>query len=445
MAWFDSDAARSISSFTHDPYPVWPTGVRYGDSLKPGTIADIPQARQWFKRIDEGRRAGLYSYALPLEGVSGTRVTCAGQQILSFSTYGYLSLNGHPRITAAAIRAVEKFGTNTGGARLLTGTASIHLEAEEAFAQWLGREDCAFFNCGYDANLAAISSLFGRGDIAILDSLAHRSLVDGCRLAGVEMSRFRHSDIDQLKDLVTSAARTARRVLIVVDGVYSMDGDQAPLPEIIEVKRNTGAFLLVDDSHALGVLGSMGQGTAHAQGVDATEIDITTSSLGKGFPSVGGLISGNREVITYLRHASAPFMFSSAASPANVAAARETIDILMSEPDHLQRLSINAARMRDLVFRVSGSEPNSTSPIVPLTLGNAQRAYLWARTALEEGVQVSPIPRPAVPAGKERLRLCATAGHEPEHFHKLEKVLKLCSDLEKDPAALRQRMSRFMR
>ena len=429
-----SGSGRSeISRHATDPYAGWAPGELYASAMRERGLVDTPEARDWFQRIDECRGSGLYSYALPMDGLSGARSQYFGRSIVSFSTYGYLGLNGHPRITAAAVRAVERFGTSTGGARLLTGTVSLHNEAEQAIAEWLGREDCAIFASGYDANLAAISSLFGPRDVAVLDRLAHRSLVDGCRLAGMRIAWFRHNDVGHLGSVAAEAAGAGGRMLIVVDGVYSMDGDQAPLAEVVAVKRRHGAFLLVDESHALGVFGPAGEGAVAAQGVDPADVDLTTSSLGKALPSGGGMVAGSRALVTYLRHGSAPFLFSSATSPANTAAIVEAVAVVRSEPEHRQRLWANSDRLHELVRRLGFDEHGSTSPIVPFVLGHTARAFIWARYMLEHGVYVSCVPAPAVAVGTERLRLCATAGHRPEDFDALERALRECLALEADP------------
>ncbi|MBL7499701.1 pyridoxal phosphate-dependent aminotransferase family protein [Frankia sp. CNm7] len=431
------DRDEAVASYTTDPYPVWETGQRYGDSVRPGGLLDSAPVREWFSRLDEVRQNGLYTFGLPQGGRGGRRTAFGNRDLISFSNYSYLSLNGHPKILAAAHDAVERYGTGTGGARLLAGTTDLHRETEAAFARWLGTEDAVLANAGYDANLAAISGLFGPRDLALVDEFAHRSLVDGCRLAGLRVHRFRHNDVGHLEELAARHGPRDGRKLVIVEGVYSMDGDQAPLAEIVELKERHGFFLLLDDAHALGVLGAEGRGTAAEQGVDIARFDIVTASLSKAFPSVAGVVAGTKGLGTYLRHGASPFMFSAATSPANTATILATLDVLVSEPEHLAALRRNSAALGELVRRAAGTSHDSTSPVVPVLLGASARAYTWARVLLDEGVHVLPVPAPAVPEGRERLRLCATAGHTAGDLARLEAALLRCVTLEQDEAELR--------
>src|SRR5690606_3788836 len=219
----------------------------------------------------------LYTYQLPLERRSGPESGVLGSPVVMFSSYSYLGLIGHPRLEAAVQRAVQLYGTSTGGVRLLTGTLALHLELERELARFLGQEAAATFGSGYDANIAAITSLFGPGDVAILDQYAHQSIHDGVRMAGCEVRRFKHNDLGDLERRLRQAKnRGASRILIAVDAVFSMDGDQAPLADILELKRRYGAFVLVDEAHSIGAIGARGRGICEAQGIDPREIDILT-------------------------------------------------------------------------------------------------------------------------------------------------------------------------
>lgn len=415
---------EQIRAYAADPYRSYPAGSRYTDDVHPGGLLDIEAARQWLTRIDECRDANLYSFALPLDTAATARTEFAGGELLLFSSYGYLGLNGHPRIVAAAAEAARQWGTSAGGARLMTGTLRLHLETEQELAGYVGTAAAALYASGYDANLAAISALIGRHDIAIVDSKAHRSILDGCRLSGARVLRFRHNDAAHLDELLTKHAAGGSRVLVAVDGVYSMDGDIAPLAELVAVKDRHGAFLLVDDSHAIGVLGADGRGTAQHTGVDPTAVDILTGSLGKAFPSGGGFVAGSRGLINYLQHGSAPYMFSSAMTPANTAAIRETVRVVQAEPEHLEGMWKNTARLHSIVDDLGLPCGDTETPIVPVILGDTPRTYAWARRLLDEGVYVSAVPHPAVPQGQSRLRLCATAAHQPADLDRLEVALR---------------------
>jgi 8-amino-7-oxononanoate synthase len=413
-----------IRAFAADPYRAYPAGARYTDDVRPGGLLDLEPARQWMARLDECRDANLYSFGLPLDAAATARTGFAGGELLLFSSYGYLGLNTHPRITAAAAAAVDRWGTSAGGARLLTGTLELHLETEQELAAHVGAPAAALYSSGYDANLAAISALIGRHDVAIVDAKAHRSILDGCRLAGARTVRFRHNDTGHLDELLAKHAGGGTRVLVAVDGVYSMDGDVAPLADLVAAKDRHGAFLLLDESHAIGVLGADGGGTAQHTGADPGAVDIITGSLGKAFPSGGGFVAGSPGLINYLQHGSAPYMFSSAMTPANTAAIRETVRVIRSEPEHLEAMWKNTARLRTIVEDQGLPCGDTETPIVPVILGDTLRTYAWARRLLDEGIYVSAVPSPAVPAGQSRLRLCATAAHRPADLDHFEAALR---------------------
>ncbi|MBM2615785.1 pyridoxal phosphate-dependent aminotransferase family protein [Actinoplanes sp. LDG1-06] len=413
----------AITGYASNPFATFPSGRRSIDEITEGGLLDTPAVRDWFGRIEAIRDANAYTFGLPLGARAAAASRFAGQHLTVFSTYGYLGLNGHPRITGAAADAIARWGTSTGGARLLTGTIELHLDTERELAGYLGTEAAALFANGYDANVAAITGVVGRHDIAILDEKAHRSIIDGCRLAGARTMKFRHNDMNHLETLLAKHAGSDSRVLIAVDGVYSMDGDIAPLEDLVRLKHRYGAFLLLDESHAIGVVGKEGRGTASRAGVMADEVDIMTGSLGKAFPSGGGFVAGSRGLTMFLQHGTSPYMFSSALTPANTAAIRETIRVVVEEPEHRDRMDANTARLMSLVESVGLDGGVTETPIVPVILGSSERAFGWARRLLDFGVYASAVPFPAVPEGQARLRLCATAGHSAEDFTRLETAL----------------------
>jgi 8-amino-7-oxononanoate synthase len=424
----DLDTDSALDRYTHDPFDGYFEGRSVDDIIEAaGPLLDTANVRRWFELFAAGLPHSLYTYQLPLARAAGPDTQALGSRLIMFSTYSYLGLIGHPRLRSAVHGAVERYGTSSGGVRLLTGTLQLHHELERALANFLGQEAAATFGSGYDANIAAITSLFGPGDVAILDQYAHQSIHDGVRMAGCETRRFRHNDLSDLERRLRQARnRGARRILIAVDSVFSMDGDQAPLAELIEVKRRHGAFLLVDEAHSIGAIGRTGRGICEEQGIDPSTIDILTGSLSKAIPSSGGFVAGARGLKIYIQHGSAPYIFSAAMTPANAAAALEALRILEEEPEHMQRLRRNAATLKDGLTRLGLEAGNSTTPIVPLLLGNEWRAYGWARRLLERGVFVSAVVYPAVSPGQARLRLCATAAHRAEHFDALFEGLAEC-------------------
>jgi 8-amino-7-oxononanoate synthase len=392
--------------------------------IGPRSLLDIPAAREWFELFHRGLPHSLYTYQLPLTRAARAESAALGRDLLMFSSYSYLGLIGDPRILDAAQAAVRRFGTSTGGVRLLTGTLELHHELEDELADFLGVEAAAVFASGYDANVGAITSLFGPGDWAILDQYAHRSIQDGCRMAGCEIRPFRHNDVADLERRLRQARnRGVQRILVAVDGVFSMDGDQAPLGAILDLKERYGAFLLLDEAHGLGAIGKTGRGTCEEQGIDPARVDIITGSLSKGIPSSGGYVAGSMGLKIYVQHGSAPYMFSAALTPANAAAALAGLRILRSDPHLMQQLRDNTRRLRDGVLQRGLDAGASTSPVVPLILGDEWRAYHWARAILEDGIFVSAVVFPAVARGMARLRLCATAAHQPHHFERFFEVM----------------------
>jgi glycine C-acetyltransferase len=393
-------------------------GQLFNGFFEPGKRWDLrkehlvdARARRVFELMGRACDAGVYPYQLPLEGRSGPWVQAEGRQMLMLSSYDYLGLIGDSRIDDAAIAAIRKYGTSTGGVRMLTGTADIHHEMEREIAVFKGTPEAITFSSGYLANLAVLASLLSVQDRVILDSLSHRSLVDACRLAGVPLQRFRHNDMDSLRHEIASGS-PANRTLIVADGVFSMDGDICRLPDLVEIKRATGSFLMIDESHASGVLGAHGRGTDEHFGIDPREVDIWTGSLAKGIPSNGGFVAVSQELAIFLQHSAAPFIFSAALAPSAVAAVIASLRILKQEPERVERLSRNAVFLREGLKELGYDTANSETPIIPVIFGDEASAALTAGKLREMGICVTPILFPAVPLGAARLRLCVTAAHE---------------------------------
>ncbi|HUH12624.1 MAG TPA: pyridoxal phosphate-dependent aminotransferase family protein [Longimicrobiales bacterium] len=420
-------APDALAAYTRDPFDGYFEGGAGAHPIPEGSLLDVPGAARWFGLMEAGLPQSLYTYQLPLGRSPGPVSSALGFDLLMFSTYSYLGLIGHPRVNAAAKAAVDRYGTSTGGVRLLTGTLELHHELEKELADFLGQEAVATFPSGYDANVAAITSLFGAGDTAILDQYAHQSIVEGVRTSGAELRRFRHNDMEDLERRLRQARnRGAQRILVAVDGVFSMDGDQAPLAPIIELKERYGAFLLVDEAHSLAAVGQTGRGVCEVQGIDPRTIDIHTGSLSKGIPSSGGFVGGSRGLKIYLQHGSAPYIFSAASTPANSAACLEALRILREEPEHMERLRANTRRLDEGLTELGLNPGTAASPVIPVHLGDEWRAYRWARELLADGIFVSAVVFPAVSPGQARLRLCATAAHRPEHFERLFTGLAGC-------------------
>ena len=383
-------------------------------SFKKHDLLDA-RARRLFETTALACSVDAYPFQAPLSHRSGPCVETDGHELLMLSSYDYLGLIGDPRIDAAAINAVRRYGTGTGGVRLLTGTLELHREMEIELAAFKGTEDALTFTSGYVANLAVISALFGPADRVIADSLSHRSLMDACRLAGVQVQRFQHNDPDSLRYEIRNGPQ-ANRTLIISDGVFSMDGDICCLPELIAIKKEFGCFLLMDESHATGVLGTYGRGTDEHFGVDTNDVDIWTGSLAKAIPSGGGFVAGSRELMIFLQHASAPFIFSGAMPAPSAAAVREAVRIVQMEPERVERIRTNAALLREGLQDLGYDTGLSQTAVIPLMLYDDARTALFARELRNRGILTSPVMFPAVAQGSSRLRLCVTAAHTEDQL-----------------------------
>jgi 8-amino-7-oxononanoate synthase len=374
-------------------------------NFQKGDLVD-GRARRIFEMMGQSCELSVYPYQLPLQGRSGPWVTAEGRELLMLSSYDYLGLIGDSRIDDAAIEAIRKYGTGTGGVRLLTGTMDLHHQMEREVAAFKGTADAITFSSGYLANLAVVASLLTPQDRVILDTLSHRSLVDACRLAGVPIQRFRHNDIDSLRHELSTGA-PANRTMIIADGVFSMDGDICPLPDLIQVKREFGCFLMIDESHASGVLGRNGRGTDEHFGLAATEVDIWSGSL-------AGFIAVSSELAIFLQHAAAPFIFSAALAPPAVAAVIAALSVLKNEPERVARLQRNAEFLRDGLRALGYDTGHSATAIIPVILEDERAAAMMSGRLREMGIAVTPILFPAVPLGSARLRLCVTAAHSKQ-------------------------------
>ena len=384
------------------------------DSYKKHDLIDA-RARRLFENTALACSLDAYPFQAPLSTRSGPEVMMDGHKMLMLSSYDYLGLIGDPRVDEAAIAAIRKYGIGTGGARLLSGTLDLHLEVEQALAEFKGTEAAITFTSGYSANLAVISGLFGPADRVIADTLSHRSLVDACRLAGVQVQRFEHNNPASLRHELENGPE-ANRTLIISDGVFSMDGDIACMPELIALKKEFGCFLLMDEAHAIGLLGKRGRGTDEHFGVPTDEVDIWTGSLAKSIPASGGFVAVSRRVAIFLQHAASPYIFS-AAMPAPVAASvLEGLKILKAEPERVACLRANATLLRDGLQSLGYDTGLSETAVIPVILHDDARTALFARRLRDHGILVAPVLFPAVAQGAARLRLCVTAAHTPKHL-----------------------------
>jgi 8-amino-7-oxononanoate synthase len=325
----------------------------------------------------------------------------------------YLGLTTHPKVRQAAMQAVEQYGTSCTGSRFLNGTLALHHELDHRLAEFIGKEAALCFSTGYQTNLGTISALVGRGDVAITDKEDHASIIDGCMLSLGTMKRFRHNDMDHLK-YVLENSKDAKGILVVVDGIYSMGGDIAPLPELVDLCKRYGARFMVDDAHSLGVLAN-GHGTAAHFGL-TDEVDLIMGTFSKSFASLGGVIAGDEHIIHYIQHHARSMIFSASMPASNVAAVLAAVEVIETEPEWVERLWDNAHYMLEGFKRLGYDTGPSQTPIIPIMIGDDFRTLgLWMGL-FEEGVYTNPVISPGVPPGGQRLRTSYMATHTREHL-----------------------------
>ena len=361
-----------------------------------------------FTKAREVQAAGLYPYFKPISESEDTVVTIEGKKRIMLGSNNYLGLTHHPKVLEAAQRALHRYGSGCTGSRFLNGTLDLHGQLEAALADFLGKEDCLVFSTGYNANLGFISALVGRGETVFLDKLDHASIVDGAKMSFGESERFNHGDLGNLDRKLERAA--SKGAMIVVDGVYSMEGDIADLPGLLRVARKHGAALAVDDAHALGVLGPNGDGTAAHFGL-TEDVDIIAGTFSKSLASIGGFVAAAEPVIHYIRHHSRPLIFTASLPPANTAGVLAALEVLRTEVDRRDRLWANTRRLHE-GFRSLGFEIGPTEkPIVPVLIGPMEKTFVMWRRLFDAGVFTNPVMPPAVPPSQCRLRTSVMATH----------------------------------
>jgi len=356
------------------------------------------------------KEAGLYNRIRTIGSAQGAWLVVDGKRVLNFCSNNYLGLANHPAMVKAAQEAMNTYGVGPGAVRTIAGTMDIHLELERRLAKFKGVEAAITFQSGFAANTATIPALVGKEDVIFTDELNHASIIDGCRLSGAQIIRYAHVDMADLEKQIQAAAGTYRRALIVTDGVFSMDGDYAPLDKICEIANHHDILLMVDDAHGEGVLGHGGRGIVdhfHLHG----KVDIEVGTLSKAFGVVGGVVAGNSLIIEWLRLRGRPFLFSSAVPPADVAATIAAIDLLEGSTELVDRLWENAAYFKEKMKDLGFDTGLSTTPITPVMLGEAPLAQQFSRELFEEGVFAMALGFPTVPRGKARIRVMISATH----------------------------------
>ncbi len=382
-----------------------------------------------FTAARELEQVGLYPYFQPISSEQDTEVIINNKKVLMLGSNSYLGLTVHPKVKKAAIDAIEKYGTGCAGSRFLNGTLDIHEELEERLAAFVNKERALLFSTGFQANLGVIAGLMNKGEYVILDKSDHASIVDGTRLSYGEVKRFIHNDMASLERVLSSIDIDIPK-FIVVDGIYSMDGDIANLPEIVRLKKQYNARVMVDDAHSFGVLGKNGRGTANHFSLE-DETDVIMGTFSKSFASLGGFIASDSYVIDYLRHYARSLIFSASITPSSTAAVLASLDIMENEPELIDKLWANTERMRKGVQDMGYDTGTSCTPIIPLIIGDNDKVLKMRRMLLDEGLFVNPVVSPAVPPNQTLVRLSLMASHTFKQIDfALEKLYEVGKALE---------------
>jgi 8-amino-7-oxononanoate synthase len=360
--------------------------------------------------------SGYYPYFIAMQGNEGSEAIFQGRRLIMCGSNNYLGLTIHPKVRQAAIEAIECYGTSCTGSRFLNGTLELHEQLEHDLAEWVGKQAALVFSTGMQVNLGTISSLVGRNDVVVLDKDDHASIVDGARLGWGKVKRFKHNNMHDLERVLDGIPKDEGK-LVVVDGLFSMEGDIAPLPEISKLCKQYGARLMVDDAHALGILGG-GKGTAAHFGL-TDGVDLIMGTFSKSLASVGGYIAGDEDIIHYIKHHARSLIFSASIPPANAATALAALHVMQEEPERVKRVNEIGDFMRTNYKRLGFNTGNSETPVIPIFIGDDRRAAIIWKTLFESGVYVNMVVSPAVPEGKQLLRTSYMAIHTDAQLNKV--------------------------
>lgn len=371
-----------------------------------------------YKDPDKVMAAGIYPYFRMIESQQDPVVMMDSREVVMCGSNNYLGLTSHPKVKEAAIEAIRKYGTGCAGSRFLNGTLDIHVELEEKLAHFFRKEAALVYATGYQTNLGVLSTVVGRGDVAVSDRLNHASIVDGLRLSLGEVRKFKHNDMEDLDRVLEGEAD--RNKIVVVDGVFSMEGDLSPLDEIVALRKKHEFGIMVDDAHGVGVLGKTGRGTAEHFEVE-DDVDIIMGTYSKSLATIGGFVAASEDIIKYLKHISRSMMFSASLAPALVAAVNAALDIIDQEPERREKLWANTERMMREFKALGFDIGDAASPIIPVVVGDDMLAFKVALMLQEEGVFANPVITPATPPGRALIRTSYMATHTDEH---LDRVLE---------------------
>lgn len=382
---------------------------------------DVFEKCYGYTEVREAIEKGYYPYFKAISSGAESSVVIKGKRLIMIGSNNYLGLTQHEHVREAAIKALEKFGTSCTGSRFLNGTLELHEELEEKLARFVNKEKAVVFSTGFQTNLGVMSTVAGKNDIIVADRDNHASIVDGCRLSFAKTVKYRHSDVDDLERVLKHFSDGNHGLLIATDGVFSMGGDIARLPEITRLAKKYGARVFVDDAHSIGVLGKNGRGTASHFGLD-DEVDLIMGTFSKSFASLGGFVAGEGLVIDYIKHHARSLIFSASMPPSAVAAVIAALEVMQQEPERIERLWHNARKMQEGFRRLGFNIGNTETPIIPVIIGDDMKTFQFWKMLFENGVYVNPVISPAVPPGMSLLRTSYMATHTDEE---LDQVLHI--------------------
>jgi glycine C-acetyltransferase len=374
------------------------------------------------EQIETWKRAGTYQTLRELQTACEPVCRFDGREVINLASNNYLGLTDHPKLIAAALEATRKYGVGSGAVRTIAGTMSIHLELERRIAEFKQVEACVVFQSGFAANAGTVAAILTPEDHIVSDELNHASIVDGCRLSKAKIHVFPHKDTAAAERILTELDNQPGRKLLITDGVFSMDGDIAPLPALVEIARRHGAIMMIDDAHSSGVLGRNGRGTVDHFGVHG-QVDIQVGTLSKAIGALGGYVCGSRALIEYLYHRARPFLFSTSHPPAVAASCLAAFEVLEEEPERIENLWKNTRYFKAALGEAGFHTGSSETPITPILVGEAKTAHAFSRALFEEGVFATGIGYPTVAEGRARVRTIMTATHTREHIDRALEIL----------------------
>ncbi|MEO0185235.1 MAG: pyridoxal phosphate-dependent aminotransferase family protein [candidate division WOR-3 bacterium] len=375
--------------------------------------------------VERAKSIDIYPYFTPIESAQDHRVLINGKEYIMIGSNGYLGLAADERLKQAAIEAIKKYGSTCSGSRFLNGTLDIHIKLEKELAQFFEKEGAIVFSTGFQTNLGIISAIAGKDDVIIIDRQDHASIIDGCRLSFAEVKKFKHNDMADLERILKSIPHNKGK-LLVVDGVFSMEGDVINLPEVVELKKKYNAKLLVDDAHGIGVMGEKGRGVCeHFHLLD--EVDIIMGTFSKSFASLGGFVVSEKDVITHIRHTARALIFSASMTPAMVASVLKSLEIIKNEPERRERLWNITKRVMSGFKKIGLDTGNSTTPVIPVIIGEDEKCFAFWKALFENGVFANPVISPATPPGRALIRTSYMATHTDEDISTVLDVFAMCA------------------